>query len=85
MWHLTHNQLVVRAGDVVLVLGSGILAVVALDYRVWIGLWPAVPIMAAAMCASGARSPLAPTEPCAGTMGIASRPIIASSMATVLG
>ena len=49
MWHLTHNQLVVRAGDVVLVLGSGILAVVALDYRVWIGLWPAVPIMAAAM------------------------------------
>ncbi len=42
---LTHNQLVTRAGDTMLALGSVILAVVALDYRVWIGLWPAIPIM----------------------------------------
>ena len=43
------------------------------------------PIIAAAMCASGARSPDAPTEPWAGTTGIKSRSSIASSMATVSG
>ena len=31
------------------------------------------PIIAAAMCASGARSPDAPTEPCAGTTGVRPR------------
>ncbi|HLB35622.1 MAG TPA: methyl-accepting chemotaxis protein [Gemmatimonadales bacterium] len=45
---LTHNQLVLRAGDATLVLGSGILATVALDYRAWIDLWPALPILVAA-------------------------------------
>ena len=43
------------------------------------------PIIAAAMCASGARSPDAPTEPWAGTTGIRSRSSMASSMATVSG
>jgi len=45
---LTHNQLVFRAGDALLVLGSGILAAVALDYRGWISLWPGIPVLAAA-------------------------------------
>ena len=37
------------------------------------------------MCARGARSPEAPTEPWAGTTGIKSRSSSASSMATVSG
>ena len=43
------------------------------------------PIIAAAMCARGARSPDAPTEPWTGTTGIKSRSSRASSMATVSG
>ncbi len=41
------------------------------------------PIIAAAICASGARSPEAPTEPCAGTTGSKSRCSIASISASV--
>jgi len=41
--------------------------------------------MVAAVCASGAKSPDAPTEPWQGTMGIRSCSSIASSSATVCG
>ena len=43
------------------------------------------PIIAAAMCASGARSPEAPTEPWAGTTGVTPRASIASRSARVVG
>ena len=43
------------------------------------------PIIAAAMCASGARSPDAPTEPCDGTTGSRSRDNIAARNCTVSG
>ena len=43
------------------------------------------PIITAVMCDSGARSPDAPTEPCAGTTGMTSFASIASSSATVSG
>ena len=39
------------------------------------------PIITAAICASGARSPEAPTEPCAGITGVTPRSSIASSSA----
>jgi len=45
---LTHARFVTRVGDALLVLGGGVLAVVALDYRAWIDLWPAIPIMTVA-------------------------------------
>ena len=41
------------------------------------------PNMAAVMCASGARSPDAPTEPCAGTTGVMPFASIACSISTV--
>ena len=41
------------------------------------------PIIAAAMCASGARSPDAPTEPCVGTTGNSPRDNIAARNCTV--
>ena len=41
--------------------------------------------MAAARCASGARSPEAPTEPWLGITGMTSRASMASSIATVAG
>ncbi len=43
------------------------------------------PSIAAVMCASGARSPDAPTEPCAGTTGVSPLSSIASISATVAG
>ncbi len=43
------------------------------------------PIMVAAMCASGARSPDAPTEPCPGITGVRPRISRASSRAMVCG
>src|SRR3546814_3712695 len=42
-------------------------------------------MIAAAICAKGVRSPLAPTEPCDGTTGDSPCPSIASSSATVSG
>ena len=44
-----------------------------------------IPIIAAAMCASGARSPDAPTDPWAGTSGTIPLSSMASSNATVAG
>ncbi len=41
----SHHQLVLRAGDAIMVLGSGVLLVVLFQYRAWVGLWPAIPIM----------------------------------------
>ena len=41
------------------------------------------PIIAAVMCDSGARSPEAPTEPCAGTTGSTPRSSIVVSRRTV--
>ena len=43
------------------------------------------PIMTAVMCASGARSPDAPTEPCAGTTGMTPFASMPSSSASVAG
>ena len=43
------------------------------------------PIIAAAMWASGARSPEAPTEPCEGTTGVTPRSSIASMQSIVSG
>mgnify|MGYP006168103737 CR=1 FL=1 len=43
------------------------------------------PIITAVMCDSGARSPEAPTEPCAGTTGMTPRASMASSRASVAG
>jgi methyl-accepting chemotaxis protein len=42
---MPHHQLVVRAGNVVLALGTLVLVGVLVDYRAWVGLWPAVFIM----------------------------------------
>ncbi len=41
--------------------------------------------MTLAMCASGARSPEAPTEPCSGTTGVTRRSIMATSMSMTSG
>ena len=43
------------------------------------------PSITAAICASGARSPEAPTEPCAGIIGVTPRASIASSRSTSTG
>ena len=43
------------------------------------------PIIAALMCASGARSPEAPTEPWHGTTGVSPSASIVSSSRTVAG
>ncbi len=42
---LSHHHFVLRAGDVIMALGSGVLLVVLLDYREWAPLWPALPVM----------------------------------------
>ncbi len=42
---LSHHQLVLRAGDAVMLLGSAVLVVVLSGYRAWASLWPAIPIM----------------------------------------
>ena len=52
--------------------------------------WPSknispTPIIAAAMCDSGARSPDAPTDPCAGITGVRPRSSIAANRAMVAG
>jgi hypothetical protein len=44
-----------------------------------------MPSIAAVMCASGARSPEAPTEPWLGITGVTSRANMASSMPIVVG